>query len=335
MWRTMARVGLVPVLGAVMLLGGCTTLESDGYWVSDYPVYRRDVYLYEERYRNPDGLIVAYDSGPRLYSVVRYPGIYWHDGYYYRQHRGHWERSRYHRGPWRVHHHAPPRVVVRRDAPSDRPRRYPIVAPDRRPVYDQPDRYPNARPPRPQPKPGPVLGPDRERVKGFPGPQNIPYIRGPDQVRVSPPSGVPSQPQRVIRRVPVTTPASPTPDPVSDHRRRMIERMPDGLRRGPAPQDQGRFDRPGSRQPVPGGSAPASRDDGNGGPRVPPHWVRGPGADQAPGRQVEQRPARRAADGTMIVPEVRRQIPREEGDSGSDAQEPNAVGPRWNPTRRF
>jgi hypothetical protein len=331
MWHAAARVGLVPVLGAFMLLGGCTTLESDGYWVSDYPSYRRDVYVYEQRYRNPDGLIVTYDSGPSLYSVVRYPGIYWHDGYYYRQHRGHWERSRYHRGPWRVHHHAPPRVVVPRDAPRDRPKRHPIAVPDRRPVYDWPDRYRKARPPRPMPKPGPVLEPGRERVKGFPGPQNIPYVRGPDQARVSPPPVVPAQPQRVLRH----RQASPPPGAVSDPRRRVMDRMPDGSRWGTVPQDRGRSDRPGSRLPVPGGSAPVSREGGDGGSRVPPPWVRGPGADGLPRQEGVQRQARRTADVPMIVPGVRRQTPREEGDSASDPREPNAVGPSWNPTRRF
>ena len=331
MWNAATRVGLVPVLGVVMLLGGCTTLESDGYWESGYPAYRRDVYVYEQRYRNPDGLIVAYDSGPGLYSVVRYPGIYWHDGYYYRQHRGHWERSRYHRGPWGGRYHAPPRVVVPRDAPRDRPKRYPIVVPDRRPAYDGPDRYPNARPPRSVPKPGPVLEPGRERVKGFPGPQNIPYVRGPDQARVSPPPVVPAQPQRVLRH----PPASPPPGAVSDPRRRVMDRMPDGRRWGPVPQDPGRSDRPGSRLPVPGGSAPVSPEGGDRGSRVPPPWVRSPGADGLPRQEGVQRQARRTADAPMIVPGVRRQTPQEEGDSGSDPREPNAVGPSWSPTRRF
>jgi hypothetical protein len=79
-------VGLVAVLAGALSLGGCTTVDYDDYWVPGRPIYGRDVYFDEYRYRNPEGLLVVYDPGPSLYSVVSVPGLYWHDGYYYRRH---------------------------------------------------------------------------------------------------------------------------------------------------------------------------------------------------------------------------------------------------------
>ncbi|MGE5152809.1 MAG: hypothetical protein ACM3ST_02235 [Bdellovibrio bacteriovorus] len=149
MHRITTTVGLVPVLGGLMLLGGCTTLEYDDYWDSGYPTYSRHVLVEEYRYRNPDGLMVVYDPGPSLYSVVTVPGLYWHDGYYYRKYRGHWQRSRHHRGPWAIHRYEPPRVRVRHEPPAARPA--PIAIPERRydrgPVYRIHDREPDGRPP--------------------------------------------------------------------------------------------------------------------------------------------------------------------------------------------
>lgn len=110
MRRTTGLAGLLLALGG-LLLGGCATVE-DGYWVSSYPVYSRYVEVNEYRYVNPHGLVVVYDPGVMRYSVVGYPGLYWHDGYYYRHHGTHWQRSSRHGGPWLVHRREPPRIKL-------------------------------------------------------------------------------------------------------------------------------------------------------------------------------------------------------------------------------
>jgi hypothetical protein len=248
MRRTMTMVGLAPVLGGLMLLGGCATLESDGYWDSSYPAYSRHLYVDEYRYRNPDGLIVVYDPGPSLYSVVSVPGIYWHDGYYYRKHRGHWERSRYHRGPWGIHRHEPPRVRVRHEPPAARPA--PIAVPERRdhrpPVYRIHDREPYGRPPadrdrgrlvgRPpeqRPDPGRGIDPPRTQNRHLPGPQSIPWVGVPE--RQNPPRPVAAPVRRVppagqgVRPIGVNRPPPDRgrPSPAA------VTHMPDRPRPGP------------------------------------------------------------------------------------------------------
>jgi hypothetical protein len=259
---------LVPVLGGLLLLGGCATLESGGYWVSSYPVYPRRVYLDEYRYRNPDGLIVVYDPGPRLYSVVRSPGLYWHDGYYYRKHRGHWEHSRHHRGPWAYHRHEPPRVRVRHEPPSGRP--VPIAVPGRRPdrgpVYRAPYWEPDdrrwsdrddgrfvRRPPEQRPDPGRSPGPDRPQFERMPVPQPLPRIVGPGGLEPQTlPQGRPQYRPGGSARVPQTAPRG-------------------GVNPQPAPDLPVRAR---NRLPVPGGSAPTLRlhraqEQGTNTPRFP------------------------------------------------------------------
>lgn len=276
MARTAAMVGLVPVLGGLLLLGGCATLESDGYWGPSYPVYPRSVYVEDYRYRNPDGMLVVYDSGPRLYSVVSSPGLYWHDGYYYRKHRGQWERSHHHRGPWAYHRHEPPRVRGRHDRP---PRGLVPIAvhdrrPDRGPVYRAPYREPDdrrrpdrdgerfvRRPPeqRQDPRRGP--GPDRRQIERMPVPQPIPWIGGP---------------------VGVESEARPQPGPVGP------ARVPPVVRRGglnPQPVPVVPFPAR-NRPPPPGGPAPTPRvhrAEENG--RNPPRSL-GRRPDGIPSREV-------------------------------------------------
>jgi len=325
MRRTTVRVVLVPVLGGLIFLGGCTTLESDGYWASSYPVYPRGGYVYEQSYRNPDGLMVFYDPGVSLYSVSSYPGLYWHDGYYYRKQRGHWERSRHRRGPWAIQHQAPPRVVVRPQSPPNRPRPTPVVVPDRRPVYGVSDRDPRDWPLRPTPERRPTYDPGHQRVRVSPGPQNVPYVRRPDPGRDSPPVNAPVGPRQVVRRPAVR----PSPGEVIGPRPVVVPQGPDGLRRGPVPSDRG-WSGPARRTPSrPGDSSPVSRPDGTEGPGALPPRVRGSGADRMPYQQT----ARRPGDAPVLGPGARRSNPRE-GDAGPD-ERPYAPVPPWGQRRQF
>jgi len=80
-------------LGAILALGGCVVEPIGGYYAGGYAPYG-------ESYVTPDGYTVVYDAGPGAYAVVGVPGVYWWDGYYYRRHGGHWERSHDYRGHW-------------------------------------------------------------------------------------------------------------------------------------------------------------------------------------------------------------------------------------------
>lgn len=214
MTRTTVMVGLVPVLGGLLLLGGCTTLDYEGYGGPSYPAYPRSVYVEEYRYRNPDGMLVAYDPGPRLYSVVSSPGLYWHDGYYYRRHGGHWERSHYHRGPWAYHRHAPPRVRHRHD--HHPPRGLVLVdAHDRRHDWGPGDWRRHDRdgdrfvrgPQEQRPAPRRTPEPDRRQLERMPVPQPIPWVAGPNRGQSPPTPRVPSETQRIRRRADVKPPS--------------------------------------------------------------------------------------------------------------------------------
>lgn len=151
--------GLLPLLGVLMLLGGCATLEYDDDWGYEDPIYSDRVYVRDSGYRNPDGLIVVYEPGLMLYRVVSYPDLYWNGGYYYRKHRSHWSRSRYHRGPWAPYRHAPPRVNVRHALPPGRPVPIPPGVYDRRPGRDSVSRPPSRAPWRPADDRGGVSAP--------------------------------------------------------------------------------------------------------------------------------------------------------------------------------
>lgn len=319
MSRIAMMTSLVPVLGGLMLLGGCATLESDGYWASSYPVYPRRVYVDHYRYRNPDGLDVVYDPGPRLYSVVRSPGLYWHDGYYYRKHRGHWEQSRHHRGPWAYHRHEPPRVRMRHEPPSGRP--MPIAVPDRRPdrrpVYRTPYREPDDRrrpddrrwsdrdggrfvrhPPEQRPDPGRSPGPDRRQIERRPVAQPIPRIVGPGRVE-SPhrPQGRPQvrpQPQPVgpaqVPRIAPRPEVSPQPSPALPVRARNRPPVPGGEAQV---QRAHRAERQGTNPPRSLGRRPNAttvREDGRqpgGAPRAAPRGRQSAEGEGRP-RAVEQ-----------------------------------------------
>lgn len=308
MSRITMMTSLMPALGGLMLLGGCATLESDGYWGSSYPVYPRRVYVDEYRYRNPDGLDVVYNPGPRLYSVVRSPGLYWHDGYYYRKHRGHWEQSRHHRGPWAYHRHEPPRVRIRHEPPSGRP--VPIAVPDRRPdrhpVYRSPYREPDhrrrpdrdqerfvRRPPEQRPDPRPSPGPDRQ-IERMPVPQPLPRIVGPGG----------REPQQRPQGQPQPRPVGPARVPQTAPR--------GGLDPRPAPAPPVRAS---NRPPVPGGSAPN--------PRVHRAQEQGTNPPRSPGRRPDAVPnrgaVRQSGEFSRAVPGARQPTARE-GQPGSGDQ---------------
>ncbi|MGA7982499.1 MAG: hypothetical protein WCA32_20045 [Chromatiaceae bacterium] len=85
-------------LGSAVILGGCAVVPADGYYYGGYSTY--GVAPYGERYVTSDGVSVVYDYDPGVYRVVSYPGLFWWNGYYYRERGGHWERSHRHNGPW-------------------------------------------------------------------------------------------------------------------------------------------------------------------------------------------------------------------------------------------
>lgn len=190
------------LLGGVLLLGGCATLESED-WAPGYPVYSRRIHVYERPYRNPDGLWVVYDRGPALYSVVRAPGLYWRDGYYYRKHRGHWERSPHHRGPWAIYGRTPPAPVVRhrgmRPGPDPRfvrgrgPRGDPVVA---LPRWDPPARR---RPP--LRGPGWDFNRDRPPPRGPSVTSRDPFIGARDGGGIRPPTAAPAPSRQIGGRL--------------------------------------------------------------------------------------------------------------------------------------
>jgi hypothetical protein len=107
-------------LGLAVILGGCAVVPADGYYYGGYSTY--GVAPYGERYVTSDGVNVVYDYDPGIYRVVSYPGLYWWNGYYYRERGGHWERSHRHNGPW-VHRPVDrvPSSLRRGYAPRHRP----------------------------------------------------------------------------------------------------------------------------------------------------------------------------------------------------------------------
>ena len=267
----MSRIALLtrraPALAGLMFLGGCATYAYDGYWESGYPVgygYGYD----DDRYYNPDGLIVRYDSGPRLYAVVSYPDLYWGDGYYYRRHGSYWERSRHHRGPWAVHRHEPPRVRVRHDPPPGRPlpvhtdvsERWPVRGPETPAYRERYRRYPSEADAGPLVRrPGPQMR-NREQVSdswqrrferarvpnGVPMNREPPRFGQPPGSAGSDPRWNRSRPNEVNRR----------PDPGARPQPVVIDRAPRAVRPGMDPRLRERIEQ-ARNHPQPGG-APAN-----------------------------------------------------------------------------
>jgi len=265
-----------PALAGLLFLGGCASYAYDGYWESGYPVGSGYVYD-DDRYYNPDGLIVRYDSGPRLYAVVSYPDLYWSDGHYYRRHGAHWERSRHHRGPWAVYRHEPPPVRVRHDPPPGRPLRVHTDVSERRPVR------------------GPETPAYRERYRRYPSQADVrrpaPPVRNREQLsepwqrrleRARVPNGAPmnqelprfGQPPRSAGSDPRWNrsrrdEANPRPDPGARPQSAVIDRAPRAARPGMDARLRERIEQARNRPP-PGGAPAAPRQFQDEGRRAAP-----------------------------------------------------------------
>jgi hypothetical protein len=67
--RLKAMTGAL-LLGAILGFGGCVAVPSGGYYTYGYAPYG-------PRYVTPEGVTVAYNYGPGVYTVVGFPGLYW------------------------------------------------------------------------------------------------------------------------------------------------------------------------------------------------------------------------------------------------------------------
>jgi len=121
--RNLRLMSTILVLAAVLALGACAVVEPER----------------SHRYRNWDGMYLDYDPRLDLYWVVGYPGLYWWNDYYYREHRGAWERSKRHVGPWHRPDRLPPWLQRRHDDERHRleRERYPDWWRDRDRDYDR------------------------------------------------------------------------------------------------------------------------------------------------------------------------------------------------------
>jgi hypothetical protein len=300
----MTRLAGLLLAAGGLLLGGCATVD-DGYWVSSYPVYSRYLEVNEYRTVNPHGLVVVYDPGVMRYSVVRYPGLYWHDGYYYRHQGGHWQRSPRHDGPWLAHRHEPPRIKLKAAEPERRfagkavePRRWEGGRePDqRRPPRERFQGFPD------EPRPARIAGPPApERWEPDPGRWRAGPARAPESAPRGPVNpGSPAWAKRSDRDRPQAI------DPVPGARARLETSRPGRPlpaerqdpwqgREGalPAPRERARF---AGRPPPPGKAADQAERDLRGQGREPGPSSRAQAPPEAPaGRVFVQRPADQAS----------------------------------------
>lgn len=80
-------------LSAVALLGGCYHYRGYG------PPPHAPAHGYRRRHHDR---WLVYDAGLGLYVVSGYPGLYFHDGHYYRRHGDHWDHAPRIGGPWQA-----------------------------------------------------------------------------------------------------------------------------------------------------------------------------------------------------------------------------------------
>ncbi|MCU0833903.1 MAG: hypothetical protein MUC77_05610 [Chromatiaceae bacterium] len=314
MRRTTRLAGLLLAVGG-LLLGGCATVD-EGYWVSSYPGYTRYVAVNEYRYVNPHGLLVVYDPGVMRYSVVRYPGLYWHDGHYYRHHGDRWQRSAWYGGPWVGHGHEPPRIKLEARAPDARyvgqaaePRRWDGARTpdrDRQPPRGRFEGFsPEHRPARIADRPLPERRermPDAEGWRGERAKAVEPQGRGPAA------DGSPDWARR-WDRAPAPS-LDPAPEPPGRLKVDRPDRLPPAGRQDP---------RQGPEREL-----SAERDPGGqGGERSPASRAQPP-TEPGPGRAFAQRPADRASAAGRRW--------SAEGEQGSSpGADPRAEGPASTP----
>jgi len=276
MTRIAAMMRLAPALAGLALLGGCATYGYGGYWSSGYPAYTGYVYGDRYRYRNPDGLIVAYDPGPSLYAVVSFSNLYWGDGYYYRRHGPHWERSRHHRGPWAIYRHGPPRVSVRHEPPRRGAPARPVAPPPRGERFVRPPGN-NAV--------GGNSGRVQRRVERPGVPSGGPVWRGPDRNRPQPRSGIPVQTRGDVRPGGIRS----RPDARGRSQPAPVNRGADEVNRGYTPRQRPSVQQAGNGAPLPGGWSrnprSSSADKRSDGP-----WVTAPATDTGSDWQQTARP---------------------------------------------
>lgn len=86
------------VTAGLIAAGGLAVLAGCAYYRPGGPPPHAPAHGYRRRHR---GAELVYDSGLGVYLVAGHPGIYFHDGYYYRVLDGAWRLSVDLGGPWR------------------------------------------------------------------------------------------------------------------------------------------------------------------------------------------------------------------------------------------
>jgi hypothetical protein len=340
--RSGMMAGLAPVSVGLMLLGGCTTMESDGYWVSDN---RGDSWYSHDHaygYRNPHGLIVEYDPGLMLYAVVSSPNVYWNDPYYYRRHGHHWERSRHHHGPWVVYHRDPPRVAER---PARRIRPPTPLRPDtaerrfvQRPVFPAPRREPIRRPPKETRAHREVrrlqeggrgserrFEPVQRRNERNQVPKERPWPKEPYRAGQQSRGGGTAETGNRFRR----GDTNPQPERRGRSRPPAVDRTPDKLPPLLTERHHERIEWARKYGQVRSGSARRPGASGEEGGAPTRRRTPAPRANAGPNRQDAARIAETRGGGTS-----RRRVPGRQGEPQSDDQRLN-YGPRWDGKQRL
>lgn len=101
---------LVPVVLAVTMAGCVTYPQQRGYGPPPHAPAHGYRYMHK-------GAVLVYNSHLDLYVVKGYPGVYFHNGHYYKRHKNHWLSSYRYDGPWELVYrkHIPPSLRDRDD----------------------------------------------------------------------------------------------------------------------------------------------------------------------------------------------------------------------------